>query len=228
MNKVDMTLVVRAAICSVWLAFSRPLCMVGYGTLAVMYVFGVMCIHHENPYHWAMRVFVIVALWDAASRLWKSGGSIYTAVRRLQLVIPEDTLVGYFDPAQAPYWAKDTLEGSFSYICGLSRPLEEYVKAWPDVLTWTRKRQIQFADIIVRSMAGNRHWAMVQLLVADAVNESYNSTSWGLRTTYAYSANTATIGNLAWMSLHAHGDFRPQFVQLYDSLTAELKKRHDL
>ena len=205
----DLTLIVRAMICSLKHAFSSPFCIVGhsfFAFLAVLMYLGVV------PYHWSIWVCAAGALLDSGSRIWQSFHYILKAVQRMEMVIPEDTLVDYFDPKNAPNWAKDTLDGSLSYVVGLSRPLNEYLEAWPKMLFWSVDKQMVFADIMVRSMAENGQWAALQL--ADAKRRPPTD------------VNSASIGNLAWMSLHAHGDYIEQYKDLRSRVIEQVTRVH--
>lgn len=138
------------------------------------------------------------------------------SVALLAEAMPEDSLRQYYDPQHAPAWATATREGTFAYVCGMSRPLDELLRAWPRMVTWKLERQEAFADVVTRATCEQRDWAEEQLSLAIETHRP------------AGSACSTSIGNLAWMIRHGPSDLRVAYQKLHKHVCDRVKKQHSL
>lgn len=69
---------------------------------------------------------------------------------------PADCYTRYCN--EAPSWARESLEGAYSYQIGLAATLGHYHRSWPDILTWNAGKQAKLADLIVRSRSSDQTW----------------------------------------------------------------------
>jgi hypothetical protein len=106
---------------------------------------------------------------------------------------------------------------SSRFDANLARPLEELVRLWPTgILQMTVDQQAELADSVCVRNAKDRGFCESQIVSLRADFPRVPPT------------NTTGVANIAYMSKHAHPDFRKEFEAVYLAYTLLLLRRNNM
>lgn len=105
---------------------------------------------------------------------------------------------------------------SFDKMNWCSHSLSELESMWPRVVALDVEEQAEYADSICVGSADDEEFCRSQL---SSMQETFPTT---------LPSNTTGVGNLAYLSLHAHTTYRDQFKLTHLAYMTILKLEHNL